>query len=282
MKPKNQLSRMIATVLCLLAFVSASFAKTNPLSYPKGIAVDSKGNLWVANSGDNNILAFSPGYGLQTADTITEGISNPSGVAFDAQGNLWVANYGTSNGGANGSVSEYVKGKQNTSASITNGILGPEAIAVDGLGNVWVENDFSNVTVYAPSSVYSQPFSLLRTLAPSFPMYGITVSDGAFSWGSNIAVAQVAATPALASGTISGYTYGNDTGIALASDASGNVYMGNLDGSVNIASPLVYEYGFIKLSSPPLASRSTMYVGGFTSPTTTKTRFPCTALPVRC
>jgi secreted PhoX family phosphatase len=169
MKPKNQFARMIVTVLCLLAVASASFAKTNPLSYPKGLAVDSKGNLWVANSGNNNILAFSPGYALQTADTITEGVSNPSGVAFDAQGNLWVANYGTSNGGANGSVSEYVKGKQNTTASIISGILGPEAIAVDGLGNVWVENDFSNVTVYAASYVYAQPYSLVRTLTPSFP-----------------------------------------------------------------------------------------------------------------
>jgi hypothetical protein len=241
-----------STLLCLFALGSASFAaKTNPLSSPKGLAVDAKGNLWVANSGDNNVVVFSPGYAQQKADTITQGISNPTGVAIDAQGNLWVSNYGTSNGGANGSVSEYIKGKQNTSASITNGILGPNAIAVDGLGDVWVENDFSNVTVYAPSYVYSQPYSLVRTLTPSFPMYGITVSDGAFSWGSNTSVSQIAATPALASGTISGYGYGNDTGIALASDASGNVYMGNLDGTVNIASPLVYEYGFIQLPFAP-------------------------------
>jgi DNA-binding beta-propeller fold protein YncE len=250
MKSSNRF-RLAATLLCLLAFASASIAATNPLSYPRGLAVDAKGNLWVANSGDNNILVFSPGYAQQKADTITQGISNPTGVAFDPLGNLWVSNYGTSNGGANGSVSEYTAGKQNTSASITNGILGPNAIAVDGMGNIWVESDYINVTVYAPSSVYAQPFSLLKTLAPTSTVYGITVSDGTFSWGCNTAVTQVAATPVIASGAFSGYTYGNDTGFALASDASGNVYMANFDGSVNIASPLMYEYGFVHLSFVP-------------------------------
>jgi len=251
MKSANTFARIVCTLLCLCAFTSASFAATKPLSYPRGLAVDAKGNLYVANSGGNDILVYNPNYGQTTAKTITQNISNPSGVAFDPQGNLWVSNYGTSNGGANGSVAEYTNGKQNTNASITSGILGPNAIAVDGLGNVWVENDYTNVTVYAPSYVYTQPYSLIRTLTPSPTVYGITVSDGAFSWGANGGVSQVAATPVVVSGTISGFAYGNDNGYALASDASGQVYMGNTDGSVNIASPLVFEYGFLQLTFAP-------------------------------
>jgi DNA-binding beta-propeller fold protein YncE len=251
MKLTNHFVRITATALCLLAFASASFAKTNPLSYPKGLAVDSKGYLWVANSGDNNVLAFSPGYALQTADTITEGISNPSGVAFDPLGNLWVANYGTSNGGANGSVSEYTAGKQITANSITNDILGPQAIAVDGLGNVWVENDYVNVTIYDSPSGFAPPTSLLRTLTPSYPVYGIAVGAGEFSWGSNTGVSFVAATPALVSASLCCDYASNDTGVALAIDAKGNIYMGNLDGSVWINSPLAYEYQFLQLSFVP-------------------------------
>ena len=139
-----------ATLLCLVAFASASFAATKPLSLPKGLAVDSKGNLYVANSGGNDILVYSTAYTQVAAKTITQNVSNPSGVAFDAAGNLWVSNTGTSNGGANGSIAEYTNGKQNTAASITNGVLGPNAIAVDGLGNIWVENDYVNITVYGP------------------------------------------------------------------------------------------------------------------------------------
>jgi DNA-binding beta-propeller fold protein YncE len=246
MKSLNTLAR-IASLLLVCAFASASSAaKTNPLIYPRGLAVDSKGYLWVANSRGNNILVFSPGYAQQKTRTITQGISNPTGVAIDSMGNLWVSNYG------NSSVSEYTSGTQNTGATITNGIVAPDAIVVDGAGNVWVENDYSNVTVYAPASAYAQPYSLVTTLAPTSPMLGIAVSDGAFAWGSYSGTSLIAATPALANGAISGYSYGNDTGVALASDASGNIYMGNADGTVNISSPLGYEYGpFAQLSFAP-------------------------------
>jgi DNA-binding beta-propeller fold protein YncE len=74
------------------------------LSYPKGLAVDAKGNLHVANSGGNDILVYNPELSQVTSKTITCNISNPSGVALDRVGNLWVTNHGTSNGGGSGSV----------------------------------------------------------------------------------------------------------------------------------------------------------------------------------
>src|SRR5579863_1313529 len=67
---------LASTLLCLFAFGSASFAGT--LSYPRGLAVDSKGNLYVANSGANNIVVYGPKYAQQTAKTITSNISNPT------------------------------------------------------------------------------------------------------------------------------------------------------------------------------------------------------------
>jgi DNA-binding beta-propeller fold protein YncE len=245
MKSFNSFARLAFAALCLCVFASASFA-VNPLSYPKGLAVDAKGYLWVANSGDNNVLEFSPGYGLQKANTITEGISNPSGVAFDPLGNLWVANYG---GG--GSVSEYTAGKQITANTITNGILGPEAIVIDGVGNIWVENDYVNVTIYDSPSGFAPPTNLVRTLTPSFPVYGIAVGAGEFSWGSNTGVSFVAETPALVSASLCCDYASNDTGVALAIDAKGNIYMGNLDGSVWINSPQAYEYQLLQLSFVP-------------------------------
>jgi sugar lactone lactonase YvrE len=245
----SRVRTLASTLLCLFAFGSASFAGT--LSYPRGLAVDSKGNLYVANSGANNIVVYSPKYVQETGKTITSNIINPTGVAFDAAGNLWVANYGTSNGGQNGSIAEYTGGKQNTSASITNGILGPGALAVDGAGNVWVVNDFTNVTVYAPGYVFTAPNTLVRTLNTG-TVYGISVADGVLAWGGNGAVSFGLATLSLIDGSTAGdYYYSNDTGFALAADSKGNVYMANLNGSVNVASNQNSEYGLVQLSFQP-------------------------------
>ena len=245
----SRVRNLASTLLCLFAFGSASFAGT--LNLPRGLAVDSKGNLYVANSGNNNIVVYGPKYVQETAKTITSNIVNPSGVAFDAAGNLWVANYGTSNGGQNGSIAEYSNGKQNTSASITNGILGPGALAVDGAGNVWVENAFSNMTAYAPGTVFTAPNTLVRTFNTG-TVYGISVADGVLAWGGNGGVSFGLATLSLINGSTAGdYFYSNDTGFALAADSKGNVYMANLDGSVNVASNQNFEYGFVQLSFQP-------------------------------
>jgi DNA-binding beta-propeller fold protein YncE len=228
----SNFARTIAsTLLSLCVLASAGFAAKKPISYPRGLAVDAKGNLYVANSGGNDILVYNTAYTQTTAKTITQGISNPTGVAFDAQGSLWVSNYGTSNGGANCSVSKYTNGAQVKSASITNGILGPGALALDGLGDVWVQNDNINVTVY------SQFDETVKTIAPpggAF-VFGLTASQGWVSMGGNNQTSSIHTTVFLAGEEgIYEAVGGGNNGIVLASDANSNVYMGNSDGTVNI------------------------------------------------
>ena len=87
----TKISARIAAVVAVL--VTTGFAATTPaLEFPRGLAVDSKGNLYVANSGGNNILVYGSGYVLQKSKTITSGISTPWGVAFDPIGDLWPRN----------------------------------------------------------------------------------------------------------------------------------------------------------------------------------------------
>ena len=92
MKRTKSFALIASILLCLVVFVSASFA-ANPLLNPRGLAVDAKGNLWVANkqggsAGIGNILAFNPDYERLTNKTITNAILDPTGVAFDAEGNF--------------------------------------------------------------------------------------------------------------------------------------------------------------------------------------------------
>jgi sugar lactone lactonase YvrE len=233
MKSTNSFLRIASILLCAAFFSSASFAAKNPLNFPMGLAVDAKGNLWVANYGDNNILVFSPGYAMQKPETITQGITLPTGVAFDPQGNLWVTNDG------NFTVTEYTGGVQITSSTITNGVIAPQGIAIDGMGNIWVNNDDSDVTIYGSPSAFTAPTSLIRTIEPGLFVFGMAIGVGTFSSGSSTQVNFVSADAVLQSGTTyDGVQAPTNTGSALATDARGDVYMGNFDGSVQIFVPL--------------------------------------------
>jgi streptogramin lyase len=65
---------------------------------PLGIAVDSSGNVWVADTNNNRIQEFnSSGGWIRTIGTSGSGdgqFKRPSGVAGDSSGNIWVADFG--------------------------------------------------------------------------------------------------------------------------------------------------------------------------------------------
>ena len=61
--------------------------------YPQGVAVDSAGNVYVADSGNYTIRKVTP-TGLVT--TLAVRLGNPTGVAVDSAGNIYVADTGNS------------------------------------------------------------------------------------------------------------------------------------------------------------------------------------------
>jgi sugar lactone lactonase YvrE len=225
-------TRLFALTLCLVALASAGFAKNLPIKTPAGLAVDAAGNLYVCNFARNNILVYNSAGVQQKAKIIKAGIDGPEGVQFDPYGNMWVSNFFASNGGATGSITEYINGSQNTSATITNGVNGPLSIAIDSLDNLWVNNNGSNVTVYNPASVWAPPSNLVETISPvgGFGNFDtITVGAGVFLYGTD---SFTFAEPA--SATLLGSPLNSDTGFtfgafALAPDSSGNIYISSLD-----------------------------------------------------
>jgi DNA-binding beta-propeller fold protein YncE len=72
----------------------ANMTKVKPISSPlfsdpQGVAADAAGNIYVANTGADDVLVFSPTGTLLT--TITGGFNDPGQVAVDPSGNIYVS-----------------------------------------------------------------------------------------------------------------------------------------------------------------------------------------------
>jgi tripartite motif-containing protein 71 len=103
--------------------------------YPIGIAVDSSGNVYVSDNGNNRIQMFD-GNGNFITKWGTNGTDNgqfigPEGIAVDSSGNVFITNYNTNTVlKFDGNGNFITKWKTNS----------PEDIAVDSSGNVYVTN----------------------------------------------------------------------------------------------------------------------------------------------
>jgi sugar lactone lactonase YvrE len=137
------------------------------LSYPKGVAVDASGGLYVADTANNRVLYYAKGsttasvvYGQQdlsgsNAGPIATGLHYPNDVAVDNNGGLYVADTW------NNRVLYYTKGMttttevrgQTTMTSTTPGtsatsLTGPMAVAVDANGKLYVADTGNNRVLF--------------------------------------------------------------------------------------------------------------------------------------
>ena len=151
-----------------LQHVAAATARFNT---PKGIACDNTGNLYVADSGNNQIrkiaqdgyVSVFAGNGAQTAGLVDSSLNalqaqfnNPTAVAVDNAGVVYVADTGNHAvrkiwGGTVLTIAGGVSGdNENCRASKITGVNAifnaPNGIAIDAKGNIFV-NDGGNLKI---------------------------------------------------------------------------------------------------------------------------------------
>jgi len=135
-------------------------------SYPRSLAIDAQGNVYVADQGNHKIRKITPQGFVTTFAGSTQGFANgigstakfdtPYGIAIDAQGNVYVADQGNHKIRKitpQGAVSTYA----GSTLGFTNGgattaqFNEPTGIVVDAQGNVYVA-DQSNHKIRKISS----------------------------------------------------------------------------------------------------------------------------------
>ncbi len=169
---------MVARIVLGQENFSADAASSGPsgLSRPIGLAFDASGGLWVADSGNNRVLEFTPPLRTGMAATLAIGqeslttdlpgtsatqLDGPEGVAFGPGGQLWVAD--TQNNRilefvppfSTGQAAALVLGQSGFDTAVArtspSGLRDPGSVAVSANGTLYVADTGNNRVLSFPA-----------------------------------------------------------------------------------------------------------------------------------
>lgn len=227
------------------------------LVVPRGIALDSSVNIYVANDGmmigvSDSVTVYAPGSTGNAAPTSTitgssTGLDSPEGIAIDSSGNIYVTNDGSLYASAD-SITVYAPGSNGNAVPSANlfalGLDIPLGIVVDSGGNLYVANDGSDnggvdaVTVYPPNNLV--PSETIDSDTALNQPAGVTVdssgkiyvtNDG--STGGGLDSINVYPPGSYAGVPLSTAIVGTNTGLTLPfgiTNSGGNLYVANSAG----------------------------------------------------
>jgi sugar lactone lactonase YvrE len=242
-----------------------STTMTTGLINPQGVALDSSGNIYVADVDAKSVFVYPAGSNGNAAPTATISGGNtllqiPRGVALDSIRNIYVADEG--NQECDGTASVFVYPSLSTSgtgplneapnATITGsntGLCRPQGIALDSSGNIYVA-DVRAASVFVYSAGNYGNLSPIATISGGSTglicPQGITLDSSSNIYVTDPCAASVFVYPPPGSpgntypdqppsATISGGTTGLEAPWGIALDSSGNIYVVD-----NAASVFVY------------------------------------------
>ena len=199
------------------------------LNHPEGVAADTYGNFYIADT-DNNAIRKVDTHGTITTvvgppelhPAVVADLSNPTGIAVDAQGNLYIADT------ANNAIRKVSPdGIINTVAG--NGTAGfggdgglasqaqlnhPEGVAVDAQGNLYIADTDNNAIRKVDTH------GTITTVVGPPELHPAVVADLSNQWAT-MANSRVAAKTEPHPAVVADLS--NPTGIAV--DAQGNLYI---------------------------------------------------------
>jgi sugar lactone lactonase YvrE len=167
---------------------------------PQGVALDSSGSIYVADTGNHAVRKISPGGDVTTLASGSAGLQSPVGIAVDSTGTVYVSD------GAQVRTIAPTGTVSNLASSIAGRTLG--ALTVDPSGIVYViDQDFCQCGNVGYTS------SVIDSITPSG---AVTVFAGGAPVGA----------PYFPGGTLPGaIPAGLSNPVGIATDSAGNVYV---------------------------------------------------------
>lgn len=152
------------------------------LSHPQGLAVDQKGNVWIANNygpksapGQGNVVVYPAGDPSKAITITGGGLNHPFAIQIDGYGRAWVTNAGPGGAKLVNTRAAILVGKFGGSLTVINPDFKPASnspiqdssfkwplgLAIDSHDNAWTANYFSSsITQTTPSGKTTRVYRL--------------------------------------------------------------------------------------------------------------------------
>ena len=224
-------------------------AASAQLNHPTGMAVDSAGNLYIADSSNNRIRKVSNG----VITTVSGGgvgaqLSNPMGVAVDTSGNFYIADSGNNVvRKVSGAITVTVAGT-GTPGSLGDGstatsaqLYSPEGVTVDAAGNLYIADTGNSAVRKVTNGIMTTVYFVQGSDPLAVAVDGAgNVFFVASGYAAVLELSNGGSVTVVAGNNTSGYS--GDGGSAadaalngpfdVALDASGNVYIADANNDV--------------------------------------------------
>lgn len=228
--------------------------QTGDLRAPQGIAVDERGNVWIANHGNGTVTEYVGGDPNSPRIYSGGGLNKPFTIVTDAKGNAWVDN-GAIDATAPGTPTKITPRGNVIGPFDGGGMRSPQGMAIDSAGNLWVASLItSDVTMFGADGKIEAKFR-----APSLQgAWGVAVDGDDNVWVASFIGQKVtqlcghkvsrcppgAKTGDPISPPLQGFTNGGLQHItAVQVDQSGNVWAANNWASIR---PIVGDDGLVE------------------------------------
>jgi PKD repeat protein len=202
-------------------------------SSAKALALDSTGNVWVANYGtggaSSSVSMMTP-LGVPATNSPFSGatyVNGASAIAIDTNNNVWLANHDNSSATE---LSASLTGSSYSIATVNGpfnaiGLNSPSAVGVDPANNIWFANNGNNSVIELPNAGCSTQSCVTSFTggglnAPS----GIALDSSGVAWVTNTSGASVTKIdPSTTPASFTGGGLTNPAGVAI--DGSSNVWV---------------------------------------------------------